>query len=104
MPAGKCSSVILWPWRLEDTITDSTSGNHLKFARRFGGELGGWFVARTTVGRCRLSPGRPRIDRVWLQCLNLTYHETLSKFAFNFDLRNYTTVNVDVLRREIAPP
>jgi len=48
------------------------------------------------VGRCRLTPGQTRVDRVdcaWLQRLKLEYDEPRSTFAYifnyNFNLRPY---------------
>ena len=42
------------------------------------------------VGRCRLTPGRPQVDRAWCQRLKLKCVKPLSNFAFNFNLRPYT--------------
>ena len=41
-----------------------------------------------------LTPGRPRLDRAWFQCLNLTYDKALSNVAFNCNLRRYAAVYV----------
>ena len=49
------------------------------------------------MGRCRLNPGRPRFDRAWFQRLKLTYDEALSNFAFNFNLRRYIAVLLQVV-------
>ena len=43
------------------------------------------------VGRCRVTPvfGRGLTALGWFQRLKLKYDETISKFAFNFNLRHY---------------
>ena len=45
---------------------------------------------RTKVGRCRLTPSSTQIERAWFQRLNLKYHEALSNFAIDVNLRHYT--------------
>ena len=37
------------------------------------------------VGRCRLPPGPPWVDRPWFHRLTLKYAQLLSSFAFNFN-------------------
>jgi len=55
---------------------------HAVFLREAGADAG--------VGRCRLTPGCPRVDRIWYQrMMKLTYDEALSNVAFNFHLRRY---------------
>jgi len=46
------------------------------------------------VGRCRLTVKKPVLKHLCFQCLNLQYHEPLSNFAFNSNLRPYTQVGV----------
>jgi len=43
------------------------------------------------VGRCRLPVSKPvlKAQRLWYQRLKLQYDETLSNFAFKFNLRRY---------------
>jgi hypothetical protein len=61
--------------------------------------LVGWWPQRSvtfldnhdTAGRCRLTPGHPRLDRVWFRHLNLTYDKALSNHGFHFNLRRYST-------------
>jgi len=49
-------------------------------------------AAQAGVGRCRLTPSPPQVDRAWFQRLALKCDESLSNFAFNFNLRRYTGV------------
>ena len=46
----------------------------------------------TSVGWCTLTPGRPRLGRAWDQSLKLTYNELISRLAFRFNLRHYTSL------------
>jgi len=46
-----------------------------------------------TVGRCRLTPVCPRIDRAWFQHLKLNDDEALSNSAHKFNLRRYIAGN-----------
>ena len=45
------------------------------------------------VGRCRLTPGCPRVDLTGCQRLKLTCDEPLSNSAFNFNLCRYMEGN-----------
>jgi hypothetical protein len=47
-------------------------------------------AANAWVGRCRLTPGWPRLVCAWLPRLKLKSVEALSNFAFNLNLRRYT--------------
>jgi len=51
-------------------------------------------AAGAVVGRCRLTPGCPPVETVWLKRLKLKHNVSLSSGAFNFNLRFYT---VDVV-------
>ena len=62
-----------------------------------GGEAAGALQRRdmeraAKVGQCRLTESKPVLtaQRLWFQHLNLEYHESLSNFAFKFNLRRYT--------------
>ena len=44
------------------------------------------------AGRCSFTPGSPWVDHALCQRLKLKYDEAVSKFAFNFNLRQYTVV------------
>jgi len=39
------------------------------------------------VGRSKLTPGSPRVDRAWFQRLKLNYDKALSSSALKFNLR-----------------
>ena len=54
------------------------------------------------VGRCRLTPGSPRVDRAWSQRLKLSCNELLSSFAFKFRLRRYNTDGRDDVLKFIS--
>ena len=47
-------------------------------------------LASVAVGRCRLTVSKPDFKRAWFQRLKLKCDESLSNFAFNFNLRRYT--------------
>jgi hypothetical protein len=48
------------------------------------------YASSSLVGRCRLTPECPRVDRAWLQRLRPKYDAPLSKFALKSNLRRYT--------------
>jgi len=56
------------------------------------------------VGRCRLNPVESRVESAWcLQCnqrLKLIYDDSLSNFAFNFDVRAYIQVETPTSQYE----
>ena len=59
------------------------------------------YTSGATVGWCRLTASKPvlKAKRLWFQRLKLYYDETLSNFAFNFNLGRYTTgTNAAVIR------
>jgi hypothetical protein len=47
-------------------------------------------IFMATAGRCGMTPGWPRPERIMFQHLNLTYDEARSNFAYNSNLRRYT--------------
>ena len=63
--------------------------NREKPTLEFGKERDKMQRKETLAGRCRLSPGSPRVDRAWFQRLKLKYDVPLSNFAFNFNLQPY---------------
>jgi hypothetical protein len=44
-----------------------------------------------------MTPGCPRVDRDWFQCLKLECDEPLSHFAFKFNLRRYTMARAEAV-------
>ena len=53
-------------------------------------------TAVTKVGRCRLTPGGPQVDRARFQRLKLQYDNSVSDFAYNSKLRRYSPDNVAI--------
>jgi len=49
----------------------------------------------------KLTPDCSQVDPAWFQSLKLKYGEALSKFAFNFNLRRYTSDNPLLMDRRV---
>jgi hypothetical protein len=72
-------------------LVEASALSNERVCRRLGLAVGAQLKMTRTlmVGRCRLTPGRPWLDRAWLQRMSIKYDKPLSDFAFNFKLRHY---------------
>jgi hypothetical protein len=76
----------------------STSGKRFTNDQAVYGGVGGFSSIRVgdaKVRRCRLTPDWPKLDRAWIQRVKLKYDESLSSFAYNFNMRRYTKAAAD---------
>jgi hypothetical protein len=70
------------------------ASGHPDFMRKVRGVVcpGRAALPPAEVRRSRLNPSRPRVDRAWLQRLNLKSDELLSNFGFKADWRRCSEV------------